>query len=170
MEGTPARPPLPELWARAGRNPATDPIVVMRRSKRIMFSEFFMLLLPETGVTGPDWCPKDALKAIGAAAHEDCPLAGVGAARVARPVFGGRFVSSIKLLRRLLALPAKSFDGTKPISGERHSARISTWIPAVAFDGTKPISGEVVDSARRLARPVQQMSYGSPTLSKARGA
>ena len=53
MEGTAARPPLPEVWARAGWNPATDPIVVMRRrSERMMFSEFFMLLLPETGVTG----------------------------------------------------------------------------------------------------------------------
>ena len=51
LTGVPNRP-LPELWARAGWNPASDPIVVMRRSKRIMFSEFFMLLLPETCVTG----------------------------------------------------------------------------------------------------------------------
>src|ERR1700687_5397490 len=52
VEGTAARPPLPEVWATAGWNPTTDPIVVIRRSKRMMFSEFFMLLLRETVVTG----------------------------------------------------------------------------------------------------------------------
>ena len=54
-----------------------------------MFSEFFMLLLPETGVTGPDWCPKDALKAIGAAVMRIGLLTGGGTAGGPLSVFEG---------------------------------------------------------------------------------